>query len=215
MPLAIIFGICLTLLLPGGSSTSAGPANVISQDAQPQENPPSATDPQSSSPAVAQDPQKASEQATAPRPKPTAPPCPAKVPPDSTEKANCAPKKTTGATTKKTHRAPKADNPTGTEPTKTVIKNGGTTEPAVDLSPTVSEQQAKRESSETNKQLEAADANLKKIAGRELSPSQQDTVKQIKNYMEQAKAAAADEDVQRAYNLAVKANLLSAELAGH
>ncbi len=85
----------------------------------------------------------------------------------------------------------------------------------MDLSPTVSEQQAKRESSETNKQLEAADANLKKIAGRELSPSQQDTVKQIKNYMEQAKAAAADEDVQRAYNLAVKANLLSAELAGH
>ncbi len=44
MPLAITFGICLTLLLPGGSSTSAGPANVISQDAQPQENPPSATD---------------------------------------------------------------------------------------------------------------------------------------------------------------------------
>jgi len=40
-------------------------------------------------------------------------------------------------------------------------------------------------------------------------------VKQIKSYMEQAKGAAKDGDVQRAYNLAVKANLLSAELAEH
>jgi hypothetical protein len=33
--------------------------------------------------------------------------------------------------------------------------------------------------------------------------------------MEQATAAKNSGDVQRAYNLAVKANLLSAELAGH
>jgi len=63
--------------------------------------------------------------------------------------------------------------------------------------------------------LATSDANLKKISGRQLNASQQDTVKQIKSYMDQAKKAATGGDVQRAYNLAVKANLLSAELAGH
>jgi len=67
----------------------------------------------------------------------------------------------------------------------------------------------------TNQLLATSDANLKKIAGRQLSESQQDTVKQIKTYMEQAKNAANGGDLQRAYNLAVKANLLSAELVGH
>lgn len=67
----------------------------------------------------------------------------------------------------------------------------------------------------TNDLLTTSDENLKTISGRQLTASQQDTVKQIKSYMEQAKTAANDGDVQRAHNLAVKANLLSAELAGH
>ena len=84
----------------------------------------------------------------------------------------------------------------------------------MDLSPAPSSQEASR--LETYNQLMAtADANLQKISDRQLSASQQDTLKQIKSYMEQAKGAAKDGDVQRAYNLAVKANLLSAELAGH
>ena len=66
----------------------------------------------------------------------------------------------------------------------------------------------------TDQLLASSDANLKKISGRQLSDGQQDTVKQIKSYMEQAKVAKDDGDVQRAYNLAMKANLLSAELAG-
>jgi hypothetical protein len=67
----------------------------------------------------------------------------------------------------------------------------------------------------TNQLLATSNANLKKISGRQLSANQEDTVKQIKSYMEQAKTAANDGDLQRAHNLAVKANLLSAELAGH
>ena len=66
----------------------------------------------------------------------------------------------------------------------------------------------------TNQLLAISDSNLKKISGRQLNANQQDTVKQIKSYMEQAKAAANDGDVERAHNLAVKANLLSAELVG-
>lgn len=84
----------------------------------------------------------------------------------------------------------------------------------MDLSPEPNSGQTAQLKS-TNDLLTTSDENLKTISGRQLTASQQDTVKQIKSYMEQAKTAANDGDVQRAHNLAVKANLLSAELAGH
>ena len=68
---------------------------------------------------------------------------------------------------------------------------------------------------ETIQLLAPSETNLQKISGRQLNANQQDTVKQIKSFMEQATTAARDGDVQRAHNLAVKANLLSAELVGH
>jgi hypothetical protein len=131
-------------------------------------------------------------------------------------KLDCKPAQSAGAKPKKHH--PKATvpaAPAGSGPTKTVVRNGGTADPTVDLSPGVSPQQASHQTESTNQLLAASDANLKKISSRQLSPSQQDTVKQIKSYMEQARAAATSGDLRRAYNLAVKANLLSAELAGH
>jgi len=67
----------------------------------------------------------------------------------------------------------------------------------------------------TDQLLASADANLKVIASRQLSAAQQDTVAQIKSFMEQARAASSNGDVQRAYNLANKANMLSADLKGH
>lgn len=63
--------------------------------------------------------------------------------------------------------------------------------------------------------LTSSEANLKQVSGRQLSANQQDTVNQIKSYIEQANAAAKGGDLQRAHNLAVKANLLSTELAEH
>ena len=72
-----------------------------------------------------------------------------------------------------------------------------------------------QQSENTKQLLAASDLNLNKISGRQLTPTQQDTVKQIKSYMEQSRNARDDGDVQRAYNLALKANLLSAELVGH
>jgi len=84
----------------------------------------------------------------------------------------------------------------------------------VDLSSGVNQKQGSEQAKRADQLLADSDANLKKISGRQLSASQQDTVMQIKSYMEQAAAAKNNGDVQRAYNLAVKANLLSAELAG-
>lgn len=65
----------------------------------------------------------------------------------------------------------------------------------------------------STEQLTAAtQENLKQIAGRQLTPSQQDTVTQIKEFMDQSKAAVASGDAERGHNLAMKARLLSDEL---
>jgi hypothetical protein len=60
--------------------------------------------------------------------------------------------------------------------------------------------------------LGTTDANLKQIAGRQLSATQQDMVNQIRQFMDQSKAAVADGDLERARTLAWKAQLLSEEL---
>jgi hypothetical protein len=64
----------------------------------------------------------------------------------------------------------------------------------------------------TGQLTSATEENLKKIAGRQLNPSQQEMVSQIKQYMEQSKTAVSDGDLDRAHNLAMKAHLLSDEL---
>jgi len=113
------------------------------------------------------------------------------------------------------HRAPPpATGPAGA-PLKKVVRNGSTAEPGVQLGPGVSQQQASHQVQLTNQLLVTTDANLKTAAGRKLTLEQQETVKQIQSFMKESKAAASDGDVQRAYTLATKANLLSADLVGH
>jgi hypothetical protein len=60
--------------------------------------------------------------------------------------------------------------------------------------------------------LAATEANLKKIAGQQLSSNQQEMVNQIRQFMEQSKAAVEAGDLERARTLAWKAQLLSDEL---
>jgi hypothetical protein len=94
-----------------------------------------------------------------------------------------------------------------------VVHNGSTSDPAVAISPTLTQQQASQELSTTNQLLANADANLKQVAQRQLSSDEEDTVKQIEVYMEEARTAVKTGETQRAYNLANKANLLSSDLA--
>ncbi len=58
----------------------------------------------------------------------------------------------------------------------------------------------------------ATSANLKKLESRQLSTTQQDMVSQVKQFMDQSKAAVAAGDLERGQNLATKAHLLSDEL---
>jgi hypothetical protein len=110
------------------------------------------------------------------------------------------------------HRKPKAV-PSDSDPSKTVVRNGGTTEPGLQFAPSVPTQQASQQLQETNRMLEATEENMKKLSGQTLDSGQQDTAAQIRNYTEKAKEAIASGDIERAHILATKANALAADLA--
>ena len=211
IPLAAILGTSLLLSWPRSIIVHSSLVMAVSQSTQPEEKHPSDSPQQGSSAQTPSDQQKASDQS----PTPPQPPCAANSQPGSTAKTDCKP---TASKTKKDHGNHKAGAPaknTENDSTKKVVRNGGTAEPNVNLSPGLNQERASHQIESTKQLLATSDANLKKISGRPLTANQQDTVKQVESYVAQAKKATEDGDVQRAYNLAVKANLLSAELAGH
>jgi len=93
-----------------------------------------------------------------------------------------------------------------------VVRNGSTAEPEVKFSPDITTDQQNRQRGKVNYLLTSTDDNLKKISTRQLTSAQQDSVKQIRTYMEQAKSALVEGDLQRGENLATKARLLSDDL---
>ena len=95
-------------------------------------------------------------------------------------------------------------------PEKVIVRQGGTTEPSIQLA---GGDQTSQKRNEVNQMLGSAEANLKKIAELQLTPAQKDTVSQIRQYVEQSKSALADGDVERGEILATKAQLLSEDLA--
>jgi len=105
-----------------------------------------------------------------------------------------------------------ASAPVNCPPSKTVVREGGTTEPAIQLVGGKGAEQASQQRSTTDQLLESTEDNLKKVAGRQLSSSQQEMVNQIQQFIQQSKAAVSAGDVERGRNLAKKANLLSDEL---
>jgi hypothetical protein len=105
-----------------------------------------------------------------------------------------------------------SSGPASSSPKKRVIRRGSTTEPTIQFSPGLTQGQAAAQRQSTTQLLAGAEANLKKISNQQLIASQQESVNQIRKYMEQAKTADASGDLQRAHNLAFKARLLSDEL---
>ena len=192
------------LLLSSTTALAANPPEVVAwQQPQPSQGQPSSSSNQTTGQTSSAGQNPGTSKATPG----SAQPCP-------TPSQNPAVGQPPCSTTKK-HRKPKPPVPPNSDSSKKIVRNGGTSEPAVQLAPDVPPQQSSQESQTAAELLASTDANLKQAVGRSLTAEQQDTVKQVKNYMEQAKAAATDGDVQRAYNLALKANLLSADLVGH
>ena len=102
--------------------------------------------------------------------------------------------------------------PTNCPPPKTIVRQGGTAEPSIQLAGGDGGIQEARQRDTANQMLGATEQNLKKIAGLQLSQDQQGIVTQVRQFMEQSKNAAAAGDLERARTLAWKAQLLSEEL---
>jgi len=106
----------------------------------------------------------------------------------------------------------KSSAPSDCPPSRTVVRHGGATEPTIHLAGGPAGDQAVQQRATAAEMLEAAEQNLKQIEPAKLTANQQDMVKQIRQFMEQSKAATAAGDLDRARTLAWKAQLLSEEL---
>jgi hypothetical protein len=213
MYLAAILGLLLTT-----PSVAAVRFRLQPQQLSQATQPPSQDSQQNAAPASpsAEPPQSGAEPQGEPSSKPqtTATPEaaqePQKAKPEAAAKKPASP---TRAPNKKRHRRKTSANNSTATPPKKVVRNGGTADPAVQLAPGISAEQASSQRQNTTQLLAATDANLKQISSRPMNSSQQASVDQIRKYMEQAKAAEQAGDVQRAQNLASKALLLSDDLA--
>lgn len=202
MTLAVILGLWCTLApgVAGAGQTEVRPGFVQSQAAAPEPGSQESPKPSAPAPASPQTPAEAAPQ----------------TPPSDSAGQKPETATTPGATNpkKSTHKKKRAAKPAGT-PKKVVVRNGSTSDPTVQLSPGLSKGQASNHIQDVNELLAGTEANLKQISGRTLNATQQDTVKQIHLYMEQARAAVEAGDLERGHNLAFKAHLLSDDLVKH
>jgi hypothetical protein len=138
------------------------------------------------------------------------PPAADQPPPSSAQTQPASPTKKSPppSTQKKKHK-------TAAQPShNVVVKNGSTSDPSIQFSTSLSPEEASREKQDTAGLLAKADANLRTLSGHQLNAGQQDTSAQVRSYMQQAKTAEESGDLQGAHNLALKAVLLSKDLAG-
>jgi hypothetical protein len=96
-----------------------------------------------------------------------------------------------------------------------VVREGGASEPAAQIVPGMTAEEASRERQNAQQLLSSTDDQLKLLAARALDARQQETVAQIRNYMNGARGALQEGDVSRASTLAEKAHLLSDDLLKH
>lgn len=120
-----------------------------------------------------------------------------------------------GASNQSSVRATQGQGPaiqaaTNCPPPKIIVRQGGTSESSIELAG--GPNQSSQARTTTAPMLEAAEANLKKLEGHDLSDGEKDMVTQIRQFMEQSKTAVAAGDVERARTLAWKAQTLSEDL---
>jgi hypothetical protein len=123
-----------------------------------------------------------------------------------------APTGTVGSTRKRRKRVMPA--PEGA-PRKIIVREGGTQEPGAQIAPDINPAESARQRQEAEQSLGSTDVQLKQLTGRPLNPQQQESVAQIRNYIQGAHSALKEGDVRRAGTLAEKAHLLSDDLVKH
>jgi hypothetical protein len=156
-------------------------------------------------------------------PAPAESPAPAQAPSDTSPSAG---KKTTTEDTPK--KQPDSGESSGTKkhrkratpapeagPRKVVVREGGASEPAAQIVPGMTAEKAARARQSAQELLSSTDDQLKRLADRNLDAQQQETVEQIRNYMNGARGALKEGDVSRARTLVEKAHLLADDLLKH
>jgi hypothetical protein len=110
---------------------------------------------------------------------------------------------------------PPAEIAKNTPPSKTNVPEGDTDTHvnAGQISPVISHDEAIHGTASTDQLLDSTDTNLRSITKRQLSTDEQSIVAQIHDYITQSRQATKDGDLVRAHNLALKAHLLSDDLA--
>ncbi len=119
----------------------------------------------------------------------------------------------TASWTKK-HRKAATPAPEG-GPRKIVVREGGASEPAAQIVPGMTAEEAERERQNAQELLNSTYDLLMRLADRLLDAQQQETVGQIRNYMNGARGALQEGDVSRARTLAEKAHSLADDLLKH
>jgi hypothetical protein len=97
-------------------------------------------------------------------------------------------------------------------PKKVIVRQGSTAETSIEVVGGAEGRQASDERNTALQMLETTEANLKKMEGMQLNSSQQDMVNQVREFMDQSKAATSAGDLDQARTLAWKAQLLSEDL---
>jgi hypothetical protein len=218
MFLAGILGLCMLLAAPAGALGKSmevhGAVATFAQEPSPPASGPGASEPNASRP-VTQEPPKQESQ-----PPPGQPagnqqkaqgsnqPRPAPSQGGETTSTQKPPAKNSGS--KPTSQGTSSSPDPGTK--KTVVRHGSTAEPVTQLSPGISQQQAAQQRQRIQQALASTDANLQKLSATQLTPDRQETVGQIRKFMQQSREASKSGDLQRAENLAQKAQLLSNDL---
>jgi hypothetical protein len=193
--------------------SSATPQNDPPQSQNQYQNKPPDTGSQAPTSAPSSPAENPAPPSQAPAAPPGEPPTPEQAPAPSTVEV----KPSGTATTKKKLTRRRRKRTSGKAPAaqsgKVVVRNGGTSSGTAQLSPGVTQEQVLHQRENTDQLLATTDANLKRVAGRQLTPAQQSIADQIHTYMRQAKAATEAGDIGRAHTLAYKARLLSDDLA--
>ncbi len=231
MRFAFTFALGLSVLFLGLAprrQDAAGPANVPSQSptthpppaGQAPPAPPAGTAPDTTAPAGQQapendtrgrsEPDSADTDSTKTNPTDSGSTKSDPAKPDSTPSAAA---ESSSAATKSgvTKRPARSASGTPAAPRKVVVRQGGAKEPATQIAPGMTPAEAARERQNAEERLRATSDQLPQL---EVLPDvhQQETVVQIRNYMDGARSALKEGDVRRASTLAEKAHLLAEDL---
>lgn len=165
------------------------------------------------------------------QPPPASPPKPSATEPQQTKKpvhrkqtaaSNCdagapgtsgsKPSPAPATTAAKTSPPASGNPPKNCPPSKIIVRQGGATESSIQLAGGPSGGDRSQQQDATTQLLGTTESNLKKLNGQQLNTHQQDSVTQIREYVEQSKKALASGEPERAHTLAWKAEVLSEDL---